>query len=460
MNKYINKIIFLSLAACTIGLTSCKDEPDKYEVADGTPSVKYVRCLGTEIKGNNDDPDTHYTNGELVTEASPQSIVCLIGENLRSVYEIYFNDKKGILNSSYITDNTLIVQIPRSVPDKVTDKIYMITESKDTVTYDFHVIISAPQIIGMGNEYASVGSSQTLLGNYFIDDPGTPLSINFTGENNTRISAPIKSIAKDYSSVDFTIPQGAVEGPIYVTSVYGTTKTSFYYRDSRGMLFDFDTTGLDNHGWNGHKSTTDETALSGNFIQLGDGSAVLNASVWDEQHFSFVYWPGSWNTPENYEDEVPSKRLTDLADFSDWSNMALKFEINIPKENPWSDCALQICFAGVDKVSFGNAGTDIYGNTVAGANNTYMTDNANPRALYRPWTTEATKSFDTNGEWKTVTLPIAANFIYGWDGSKSTGSLTPETFTSLWLFLAQGGIEGTECTPIIKIDNIRVVLNK
>ena len=142
----------MALAVMALGLFSCADEPDKYEVASGLPSVSYVRCLSTEIQGSNDDLDMHYTNGELVTEASPQSIVCLVGKNLRSVYEIYFNDKKAILNSSYITDNTLIVQIPRSVPETVTDKIYMITKDQDTVTYDFHVVISAPQIIGMGNE--------------------------------------------------------------------------------------------------------------------------------------------------------------------------------------------------------------------------------------------------------------------------------------------------------------------
>ncbi len=460
MNILKNKILALSVAMMALGLTACEDEPDKYEVADGLPTVKYIRCLGSEIVGNNDEPDTHYTNGELVTEAYPQSVICLVGDNLRSVYEIYFNDKQGILNSSYITDNTLIVQVPRSVPELVTDKIYMITESKDTVTYDFHVVISAPQIISMGNEYAAIGSTQTLVGNYFIDDPGTPLSINFTGANNTIVPATITNIASDYTSVDFTIPSGAVEGPIYITSVYGTTKTSFYYRDSRGMLFDFDTPGLDNHGWNGHTGSTDETALSGNFMQLGDGTAVMNSETWNEQQFSFVYWPGSWNSPENYEDGDYGKRLTDLVDFSDWSNLALKFEMNIPKEHPWSDAALQICFAGVDKVTFGGAGVDIYGNTVAGANNSYMTDNSNPRALYRPWTSSSTGSYDTNGEWITVTLPIAANFIYGWDGSKSSGSLTAESFTSLWFFMAQGGIVGTECTPIVKIDNIRVVPNK
>ena len=99
----------LSLAAMLLAgmsLTSCKDQPDKFELTDGTPSVNYIRCMSSEVKGTNEAADTHYTNGELVESASPQSTLCLVGDNLRSVYEIWFNDKKAILNTSYITDNT------------------------------------------------------------------------------------------------------------------------------------------------------------------------------------------------------------------------------------------------------------------------------------------------------------------------------------------------------------------
>ena len=174
------KGFFLMLAATAgLMLTSCKDEPDKYEVAGGLPTVNYVRCLSSEIVGNNDDADMHYTNGELVTSASPQSILCLVGSNLRSVYELYFNDQKAILNSSYITDNTLIVSVPRTIPEEVSDKIYMVTSSQDTVTYDFSVVIPAPSISSMSCEYAEAGSKASLYGNYFIDDPNVPLTVTF-----------------------------------------------------------------------------------------------------------------------------------------------------------------------------------------------------------------------------------------------------------------------------------------
>lgn len=35
----------------------------------------------------------------------------------------------------------------------------------------------------------------------------------------------------------------------------------------------------------------------------------------------------------------------------------------------------------------------------------------------------------------------------------------PGDFASLTMFVVGGGINGTECQPIIKIDNIRAVLN-
>ena len=91
---------------------------------------------------------------------------------------------------------------------------------------------------------------------------------------------------------------------------------------------------------------------------------------------------------------------------------------------------------------------------MAGSNNSYLQSNALPRAIYRPW--EAAGSYDTGGKWVTVTIPIA-DFKYGFDGTTSTGNLSAKDFSSLVIFVVGGGVEGTDCTPIIKIDNIRAV---
>lgn len=468
INRY-KKGMFLTLAALmgVAVLTSCEDEPDKYEVADGKPTINYIRCLSSEVVGKNDAEDTHYTNGELVTSASPQSTLCLVGENLRSVYEMYFNDKKAILNNSYITDNTLIVDVPKDVPGRVTDKIYLITQASDTITYDFKVIISAPEITSMSNEYAEPGTTATLYGKYIIDDPGTPLQIEFEDANGNPVAVDHSTmrVASDFTSVSFTVPEGAAEGEITISSIYGESATVFRYRDSRGMLFDFDgKTGLGNHGWHARDIKSDEFSITGNYVQLGDGSATMSEDGgWDDGNFSFEYWPGNWEDPETFSAEG-CRRLYDIADFSNWQNLSIKFEMYVPKDNPWSAGAMQVIFAGTDKVTTGNAGVrDVEGNILGGANNLFFRTKAEggydlPRALYRPWTT--TGSFDTGGEWITVSLPIASTFTYNFDGTSVNASFAKEDFASLTIFVVSGGVNGTECKPIIKLDNIRVVPNK
>lgn len=457
ITRYHRGFVLALAAIAGLIFTSCKDEPDKYEVAGGTPTIHYVRCLSSEIVGNNDDPDTHYTNGELVTSASPQQVLCLVGENLRSVYEMYFNDQKAILNSSYITDKTLIVAVPRNIPQEVSDKIYMVTQNKDTVSYDFSVIIPAPSVTSMSNEYAEAGSTASLYGSYFIDDPNVPLTVTFP--NGKQVEN--LEINSSYSTITFTVPECEVSGPIVVSSIYGTTTTLFYYKDTRGMLFDFDTpnaeTGvvLGNHGWHARDILSDETSLSGNFVQLGDDGTTLSVdAAWNDKTFSFEYWPGNWADPESYQGD--GVRLTSLVDFSKWENMAYKFEMYIPSSNPWKAGAMQIIVGGVDKVTNGSTGVkDIDGNTLGGANNNYFNNDELPRALYRPWT--ATGSYDTGDQWVTVTIPIKSSFTYGFSGAAATGTLSADDFSSLILFIVGGGIEGEECNPIIKIDNIRAV---
>ena len=476
MKQYTKGLLLAALTMTGFALTSCEDQPDKYEVAGGKPTVNYIRCLSSEVHNNNDAADMKYTNGELVEEASPQSTLALVGSNLRSVYEIYFNDKKAVLNNSYITDNALIVDVPKDVPVQVTDKIYLITKSKDTVDVDFHVVIPAPSVTTMSCEYAQQGSRVTLLGNYMVNDAGVPLEVYFKDATGANIPATINSVSDDYTSIVVTIPDNAAEGPITLTSIYGTAQTSFYYLDSRGMMFDFDN-GRDVQGW--HKASYaigSEGGIKGNYYQLGDGSATMTEDGgWDDGNFSFEYWCGDRNTPQSYPDPQ-GIRLFDIdgVDLSKPENMSLKFEMLIPSSNAWSAGAMQIIFAPTSYVSLSGNSPDVYGDEVKGANNIFFRcpgqsdwdkaengfadKNPLPRALYRPWTT--TGSYDTGGEWVTVTIPIASSFVYSFDGSGLTFNLKESDFASLTIFIVGGGVNGTECQPIIKIDNIRVVPNK
>ena len=449
--KYYHKLssILLTAVAVVSGLSlqSCKDQPDKFELADGTPVIHYIR------------PASLSASDSLLVEALPQTNLCIVGSNLKSIQQMYFNDKKAILNTSFITDNTLIVQVPSDIPDEVSDKIYMITQHHDTLTWDFHVVIPAPNVAQMSCEYAAPGSVATIYGSYFIDDPNVPLEVIFPDGK----SAEIKEINATRSTVTIVVPDCTTEGQLTVKSIYGSSKSAFHYLDTRGMLFDFDTPNsvsgavLGNHGWHAQKIETDETALAGNFLRLGDPTVEMKADgAWNDSNFSFEYWPGNWQDPENYQGD--GIRLTDLVDFSDYSNMSYKFEMLVPKANPWSSGAMQIIVGGVTKISMGAADVkDVDGNTLAGCNNTYFHNDELPRGIYRPW--EATGSFDTADEWITVTLPIS-EFKYGMSGVGASGSLSANDFTSLCIFVVSGGITGTACYPVIKIDNIRAVPNK
>ena len=475
ITRYYKGLALMLAAVSGLMLTSCKDEPDKYEVADGLPTVNYIRCLSSEIKGNNDAADTHYTNGELVEQASPQSTLALIGSNLRSVYEIWFNDKQAILNTSYMTDDALLVDVPKSVPKKVTDKIYLVTQSKDTVTVDFKVVIPAPDIKAMTCEYASIGDKVTFTGNYFVYDPNFPLQAWFTGADGSLIPVDIdeSDISDDFTSVSLTIPEGAQRGPITMTSIYGTAQSPFYYLDNRGMLFDFETiadggTGLFSQGWKVRDPIEDEYSLPGcrHYITIGDGSTALDETGgWCDVPFRFDFWCGSWDTPQNITD-APGKALFNQADFSKWENLALKFEMNIPSNNAWASGAMQIAFQPIEQVTL--SGYAVAGYKEVGGANQYIFNGEGDksiawqtgdwgRAFYRPWMTAG--EYHTDGKWITVTVPLT-DLTLDKDGKPASAApKTEKDFASLTMFLLGGGT-GKECTPLLRIDNIRVVPKK
>ena len=422
-----------------LALASCADEPYKYEMTSGLPEIYYIRPAGA-------------ARDTLLTSAYMGNGLCVVGNNLRSTYKVFFNDQEAILNSSYITDNTLLLSVPNTIPEEVSDKIFFYNKEGEATEVDFKVLVPGPVVSAMGCEWQPAGTQTTITGDYFIDDPNVPLTVTFAG----GVTAQVKNITKNIITIE--VPDGAQEGPVTVSTIYGQSSSAFHYMDSRGMLFDFDSDPRRVcHGWhNGLFIGSDETSLSGNYLRLGAPDVTMSATGgWDDGNFSFEYWPGDWSQPLSYNN---GPLLTDFADFSDWENMSLKFEMNIPSANGWAAGMMQFIVGGVDKVSYSDAGTDIFGNTVAGANNSYFNNNDLPRGIYQPWTTAADGIYSTEDQWMTVTVPYSS-FIYGFDGTQASGRLKASDFTSLTIFVV-GGPEGKECNPVIKIDNIRAVPNK
>ena len=429
----------MALAVVGLGLTSCEDEPDKYEITGGTPSINYIR------------PVDYASRDSLVVQASLGSSICIVGNNLTSIKKRLFNDVPAVLNTSYMTSNTILLNVPETLPEQVTDSLYMITGGNDTIAYPFKVVIPAPVVSSMSDEHAVPGEEVTIVGNYFLDYEGEGQDLRIIVGKDYQI--PRKNITSiTQTALKFVVPENMPHDYISVRSIYGTTTAKFKYMDTTGMLFDFDTPWdgtnvLGNHGWHNQKILNDENSREGNYLMLGDADLAADAP-WNDGNFSFEYWPGTWNG--TFDGDGP--KLCDIADFSKWQNKALKFEMSIPEDHPWTSGPLQIIFSNTSTV------------TLPTANNTFFHEQGKiSRALYMPWNNDDL-SYDTGGKWITVTIPFS-EFNKDWDGNtlKSTFTST-EDFAGLTLFVVKGGYDdksvipnGKDGHPIIRIDNIRVV---
>ncbi len=434
-------IAALAIGSC-VAVSSCSDESYADKDKGATPIIKYARSCDINSADS------------LITKASLGSHLCFVGENLGDVQQVWFNDQKCKLNPTMVTSNTIILDIPNVIPGEVTNIAKFITSTGITTEFYFEVTVPGPRVNTMSLEYATPGMEVTIKGAYFVDDPNVPMEVIFPG----NLKADILSFTQTEMTV--MVPDGATtEGPVKVTTIYGEGETPFNFLDTRGMMFDFEPDGLTGLGmasqcWHARPTGNDGDGISGDYMTLGDGSTPLSENGdWDDSNYSFEYWAGAWTDPVTYP-EREGVRLFDIVDFSNYDNMIFKFEMMIPSSNPWQAGAMQIIFAGTDKVSLGTAGVDIYGNTVAGCNNSYFQDDTWPRALYRPWS--ESEAYHTDGQWITVRVPIS-DFIYNQDGGTASQHYQQDSFASLQMFVWSGGVTGVSCTPVIKIDNIRCV---
>ena len=439
--RYINCFFVAALAMMGCFMTACEDQPDKYEIADGVPTLKYVRSPLPE------EADS------LLVGAYLGNTVCLVGDNLRSIYELYFNDQKATLNTSYMTDHTILVDIPKNIPEEVTNKIYMVTKSGVKVDFDFNVMVPAPVVSSMSCEYAPAGSEAVLYGDYFVDDPNVPLTISMPGDITVE-GEQITSITK--TAVKFIVPEGAVQGNIRVKSIYGTGQSVFQYKDTRNILFDWDGKYegalAAGNSWNGDNEKKGQILASvppvdGKYMVMGP--ATLSGGQWQTPgEYLMMYWPD----PNATEGCVPLYNLPQFKEMlEDYKieELALKFEVYIPTSNPWMAEGMQIRFTSLDEVSMSNQTQDYIWN-----DDESHEEGKASRGVWVPW--EETGSYDTNNQWVTVTLKMS-EFNKLVSGLVSDTELTQDRFAGLSIFLRGGGVDGKECEPIICMDNIRVV---
>ena len=447
MKQYV-KLAAIALGVVAMGFTSCKKTPTgMIELTGGQPTIKYIR-LQDVAEGE-----------KIVTEASVQSGLTIIGDNLTSIKEMYFNDQKAVINTSYMTKNALLVSVPKNIPSVVMDQIIMVTRDGDTCRYPFHVVVPAPVVNTMSNEYAAAGQKVTINGSYFVDDPNVPIRVFFTGVPEAPQMVMVDSkveITNNNSTITFEVPAGAPMGRVEVSTVYGVGTSHFYYLDDRGVFLNYEGEkfdepfGLVPQGWNpAHKfMPADANSVSGNYVQYGPSTLPADGA-WTET-LKMSYWCGNWNgDPMSITSGAgaPLRNLFPAGYFAKPEELVFKFEMRIPKSNPWKAGALQVLF-----VNNQYCANDTW------QNNTYIHPSTAGgldlcRGMYRPWL--ATGSFDTDDEWITVTIPIS-EFTYNMDGTPGAKPIQESSFDSFVMWPLTGGVEGTECEPIFQYDNLRI----
>ncbi|MDR0894254.1 MAG: glycan-binding surface protein [Prevotellaceae bacterium] len=424
MKNRFNQIMLCLLAAVGFAVTSCEDYTGKYEMTGGKPTIYYVR------------PTDAAKADSLLTGAYMGSTVCLVGDNLTSIQELFFNDVKATLNINFITKNTLIVSVPQTLPDAISNKIWMVTEEKDTVGYDFVTQIPNPIISRIYCDNVPEGGTVTLIGDYLLDYPNAHISVTIG-----NYTVPYENITHvEKTTMSFIAPPADVSGYVTVTSTYGSNTRSYrtLFRDGDPEKVQF-ITGFEptENGGTGYVGGWGRPSAQ----ELQNDPALAISGTYVRKEISITgttsYTTG-WNVNiwSSADTNNPNSGIPNPMFSFDPEVAALKFDINVL--TPWSAIPFSIFF------------------TPPGDAENCLWDGAggHPRAFYAPW--QAAGPYVTDG-WETVTIPLT-DFKYSNSGAAI--ALT-SSYSNLCIALHNFGAEayagGSECSPVILLDNIRVI---
>lgn len=348
MRKINIRLIAMS-AALLAGLSSCNDivtYNDNYDdgmTSTGTPVINMVY----------DADDTEKT--APIVSAAFEDMVVLSGENLSHVTRVAFNDVEVPLSEVYATAKNVYLPIPRRVPEEVTNKIYYETELGST-SYDFTVVIPEVEVEGLFNEFCEPGDTVQMVGNFFdlygFDGSVETSKITMNGE-----ALKVDSVSERYFSV--VIPENAQPNSIInidYEGVNGHVNRQVAYRNEDALLFDLSQPdGISNVDYITDGSNAgDPEPLNGPFVRI-EGS--FDAWQWTEWLKGNVIFPS--------EDVAANP-----------SDYTFKFEVCSATATPFYD-------------------SDGYGYL-------FQFNSADNSAF--PWNPSEISSFNTYGEWRTVTL--------------------------------------------------------
>lgn len=165
------------------------------------------------------------------TQGSFNQMIVIHGQNLSQVKSILFNDQSVDLDEIYAISSKIVLSIPGTVPDEITNKIVVTTE-KGSAEFPFKVAFPDLIIRGFDFDFGKAGETVVLKGENLLLYDLTPENgeIKMNGQSATILSA-------SENEVTLKIPEGITDNAIVTVSsnriknVLGEEPIEFIYRD-------------------------------------------------------------------------------------------------------------------------------------------------------------------------------------------------------------------------------------
>lgn len=411
----------LVMGALMFTASSCDDEDGVHiEEPDGAPEITYIRVTDPEAADS------------LIVRANLGQGIVIVGKNLGGTREIWFNDRQAVTNPSWVTNDHVLVNVPNVAPFEITNKLLLVDADGETLSYDFEVTIPAPEVLSAQNEWPQVELGEPLFirGNYFFDVDGVvPVIVSFTGGVESQ------AVVVSASLLEVPVPEGATEGPVTVTTNFGSTASTFHLWDSRNIVLNFDD--LVANGWRIGMVETGDGEIAGNYLVVRGNIAANQRDEGPgapaESPFAMEYWGG--NDPERTDNFYPLYP-------NSYKDYVLKFEAKI---NAWYGGVLNLCLAPPDHT---NSNQEIWSNSI------------NARGIWAPWQ-EEDEEVSTEDQWITVVIPLT-DFQYSMGQPATDVEYTPgqafvETAAGSFSTWMLGSPESSGNFVEFYIDNIRFV---
>jgi len=395
--KILGFSIFLLIGILAVSSCTKDDEPDPVVV--GNPEISYFRSTDPALSDS------------LMTGAFMGSLIAIIGNDLESTVEIWFNDQRAALSPTYVTPTSILVNVPSTVPGEVNNMIRLVFADSSELEQQFFVNVPAPTLNRIKSEYVETGDLAILTGDFYFE----PMTVTFTGGKEADIAFIEKT------RLEVVVPEGAEVGPITITTNFGTVVSDFIFRDNQNLVANGDN--LLHRSWNAPIADPSSgegrvPSCSGRYIELLAPTEV-GAWTWVNE-LNLMYIAEDAETGRGNFPIFPGE-----ANVNEWG---VRFELNVQFE--WREIPLEIFFA-----PFGGD---------------HGRDNGAAIAQWSPW--EATGLYEEEG-WTTVTVPLT-DFNQDSQGvPNELGDLGQYTNLTLMLF----GAAENKHDPYIAIDNVRIV---